>query len=266
MTISLVERAMIRSSVMKAKTACAAGNDRFDGGLDSDRINEVVDSNVVILAGGLNSPLLGSDTFVNLERVNLSGGSGNNLFDARQATVSVLLVGGDGNDTLLGGFRNDVLQGGTGDDVLSGGPGVDAVDGGDGVDFLYEKANANFTVIGTQVSSSVTGTETPLNIERIALIGGDGNNVLNAAQAGVRVVLIGGRGNDTLIGSSQADTLSGGNRNDSIVAGSDGVDSLDGGLSSDLLEQDSPDQRVADNSDTVVANVFATLPNWIDAL
>lgn len=84
--------------------------------------------------------------------------------------------------------------------------------------------------------------------------------------ATVPVVLIGGRGNDTLLGGSQADTLSGGNRNDSTVAGSDGVDSLNGGNGADILENDQSDVIVVGAGDTTVADVFALLPSWIDAL
>ncbi len=241
------------------------GNDTFDGGADSDRINEVLDTNITITPTSIISGL-GVDTYSAMERIQLSGGASNNLFDARQATVALLLAGGVGNDTLLGGSKGDGVIGGDGDDVLSGGAGVDIIDGGNGNDYWLEKADADFTVNGATIASSVTGSETPISIERIVLIGGIGANKLDATMATVPVVLIGGRGNDTLLGGSQADTLSGGNRNDSTVAGSDGVDSLNGGNGADILENDQSDVIVVGAGDTTVADVFALLPSWIDAL
>ncbi len=243
-----------------------AGNDVFDGGADSDRINEVIDGNVTIVGMSFTAGALGIDTATLVERINLSGGAGANFFDARQATIGLGLTGFGGNDTLLGGSKADVLDGGDGDDVLSGGAGNDLIEGGAGTDYIYEKADNDFTVTGVTITSNATGTDTPTNIERIALIGGVSANKFNATAATVAVVLIGGRGNDTLLGGSQADTLSGGNRGDSTVAGSDGIDSLDGGGGADVLENDPSDTKVSGVGDTSVANVFALLPAWIDAI
>lgn len=196
----------------------------------------------------------------------MQGGSASNLFDGRQATIQLYLTGAEGADTLLGGSRNDVLIGNTGNDVLSGGAGNDMFDGGDGIDYVFEKADTNFAVSGSTISSVATGTETPVNVERIALIGGAGANILDASLANLPVVLIGGRGNDTLLGGSGADTLSGGNRNDATVAGGDGADSLNGGNGADLLESDALDSLTLGVGDSTLADVFAQLPSWIDAL
>lgn len=242
------------------------GNDTLDGGADFDRINEVLDTNLTIVGITLSTTTMGTDSVTAVERIQVSGGASNNLFDARLATVPVFLSGGDGNDTLLGGSKADGVVGGEGNDVLSGGAGVDVIDGGNGTDFWMEKADVDFTVNGTTVTSSATGTETPTSIERIVLIGGIGANRLDASLATVSVVLIGGRGNDTLLGGSAADTLSGGNRNDSTVAGGDGADSLDGGTGADTLENDPADAINLGAGDTTVADVFALLPSWIDAL
>lgn len=241
------------------------GSDTLNGGADNDRINEVLDTNFTIV--GINfSSNLGIDSVVAVERIQLVGGPSNNIFDARLATVPVLLSGGGGNDTLLGGPKADGIIGSDGDDVLSGGAGADVIDGGNGTDYWMEKADANFTVNGVIITSFVTSSETPVSIERIALIGGAGANKLDATLATVPVVLIGGRGNDTLLGGAGPDTLSGGNRNDSTVAGGDGTDSLDGGAGFDVLEDDPGDIKVLGTGDTTAADVFILLPSWIDAL
>lgn len=242
------------------------GNDTLDGGADFDRINEVFDTNVTIVGIAVSTTAFGNDSVVAIERIQISGGPGNNLLDARLATVPVFLSGGLGNDTVLGGSKADGIDGGDGDDVVSGGAGGDIILGGGGFDYWLEKADTNFTITGQTVSSAATGGETVADAERIVLIGGNSANTLNASTASVPVVLIGGTGNDTLIGGASADTLSGGNRNDSGVTGADGTDSLDGGGGADVLETDAADAIVSGAGDSSVANVFAALPAWIDAL
>ena len=114
------------------------------------------------------------------------------------------------------------------------------------------------------LASGCLGGEHPrvASIEAVILIGGLSNNTLNASLATVPVTLLGGLGNDTLIGGSQADVLIGGHRADSTA----GTDSLTGGLGSDTFDNDPADTRVTAVGDTVLADVFATLPSWIDAV
>lgn len=262
------------------------GIDSFDGGSSTgtgDRLSEFVAGNesFVITASTLTLNSEPAESFVRIEGLGLTGvknagANRNNLFDARLATVPVTLNGGAGNDTLRGGSQadflygldgDDQLSGHGGDDVLSGGAGVDVLDGGDGTDFILETADADFTVVGTRISSAVTGTDAlPVSIERVALVGGTSANRIDASLATVAVVLIGGGGNDTLLGGSGNDTLSGGNRDGSGVAGADGIDSLDGGLGNDTYEADGPDTRVVAGGDVTLASVFTLLPSWIDQI
>ena len=51
-----------------------------------------------------------------------------------------------------------------------------------------------------------------------------------------------------------------------MVAGSDGANFLNGGAGNDTLETDSADPLITAAGDTPLANVFASLPSWIDAL
>ncbi len=237
-----------------------AGVDTLDGGSGINRISELVDGNVTIVGSQITSQQLGNESFTNISRIILMGGAGNNLFDLRQTTIAAQLQGEGGNDTLLGGSGRDLINGGNGSDVLSGGGQADVLNGGAGTDIAYEVANSNFTVVGLQVASAATGTETHTSIEGIVLVGGIGNNTLNASQSSVPVTLIGGAGNDTLIGGSQADTLIGGRRG-SLA---DGTDSLDGGAGSDTYQRDAQDTLINSGSKTVVDNIFTLLPNWID--
>ncbi len=241
-----------------------ANMDSIDGGEGNNRLNEVVGGNVMIEGTRITSVALGNESPLNINRIVLSGGAGDDQFDARLATVAVQLVGNAGNDILLGGRRADVILGGEGDDVISGGGAIDVLSGGNGFDDWLEEADANFTVNGITVTSEMTGSERVTDIERIAVIGGDRANMINASRAGVPVILIGGRGNDTLLGGSLADTLSGGNRGDLPI--NDGQDSLNGGLGVDVLENDLRDRLTLEADDSKIADIFTLLPSWIDAL
>ncbi len=238
------------------------GVDDIDGGLGSDRIFEEADTNFVLIGAQLSSPALGTETGRNIERFNIVGGPGANVLDARRGTVKVYLFGMDGADTLYGTAIADRLDGGAGDDVLSGGAGLDAFIGGTGFDTVYEQANANVTITGLRIVSTVTGDETPLEVERIALVGGIGNNRFDARLSSVPAILLGGKGNDTLLGSTQADVLIGGHRADRFG----GIDSLDGGAGVDTFQLDAQDTLIDGSAETVLDNLFATLPNWLDPL
>lgn len=238
-----------------------AGTDDLDGGLGNDRVSEEADTNFVIIGLQLSSPLTGTELTRSIERFNLSGGAGANLIDGRRSSVVLMLNGNDGNDTLFGGPMNDVINGGSGADVVSGGAGEDVIDGGSGIDFLYEQADADFTVNGLQVSSSVTGTETPTSIERIALVGGASHNRIDASASAVRVILLGGRGNDTLIGGGLQDILDGGGP--TIPVGESGQDNLDGRGSVDTYALDPNDTFALEAIDQSFASLLAVLPTWL---
>ncbi len=239
------------------------GTDLIDGGAGANRLVETVDADVVIVGLQLISSALGSnDVLQNVSAISLRGGAGNNLFDARLSSVSVQLIGNAGNDTLLGSRGRDQLQGGEGNDVISGGLNVDVIDGGLGTDILYESANADFVVTGQQVSVAGGAVDTVSNMEGLVLIGGAGNNTVNASGSSVPVTLLGSGGNDTLIGGARADVLIGGNR----ASSASGVDSLSGGAGNDLYDDDSNDVRATNGGDQVISNIFTQLPTWIDAL
>ena len=147
---------------------------------------------------------------------NSTGFAGNDTFFYRsddengdvsnQATVTINVGGGAGDDILNGTNDpddingrggDDIIRGGAGDDTLNGAAGDDSIDGGLGNDIVRGGAG-NDTLNGNQ------GNDT--------LNGGAGNDILN-----------GNQGNDSLIGGTGNDTLSGGVGNDTLRGG-DGVD------------------------------------------
>ncbi len=211
------------------------------GGNDVININSL-DNNFVgdLLLDGSGD----NDRFVIASQMNVTGalnlsadgGAGGDILDASAVSQDVVLFGGAGNDTLRGGSGIDELFGQEGADVLTGGLGDDMLNGGTGpgteTDVLLETANVDLTL--TADSLMGIGTDTLAEIERAELIGGDGNNIIDATNFTAAVVLRGGGGSDELIGTAFNDTMFGGSGNDSMF-GLAGVDVLNGDADNDSL-------------------------------
>lgn len=68
----------------------------------------------------------------------------NDNIDARYATKSVTLRGGDGNDSIYGGNSHDKIYGDNGNDVIRGAEGNDTITGGKGENhIIYELGDGN---------------------------------------------------------------------------------------------------------------------------
>ena len=153
----------------------------------------------------------------------VNGGTGNDVINASGSTVSTILRGDAGNDTLTGSGQNDTLSGGAGKDSLNGGVGIDTI--------AESTIDAAMTLTNAQLTGN--GTDKLANIERAVLTGTAGNNTLDAAAFTLgNVTLLGGNGNDMLIGGA-------------------GNDSLDGGAGTDVARQSSR----TDQSFTAATNV-----------
>ncbi|HEY9699550.1 MAG TPA: calcium-binding protein [Trichocoleus sp.] len=128
-----------------------AGNDTIDGGFGVDTIQETGNTFTVS-----NTSLLGNgiDEFKNVEVVELTGSSDNNLLTAaRVNSFRVTFNGGDGSDTLTGGAKSDTLNGGNGDDKLAGGRGNNSLTGGAGVDQFIFNTGTAFTTASVGFAS-----------------------------------------------------------------------------------------------------------------
>ena len=153
------------------------------------------------------------------------------------------LLGGGGVDSIRGGGGNDVIkgQGGTGD-VLAGGPGDDTIDGGTGIDVLTEIGDVDFVLTDNRLSGR--GRDRLRNIERAILIGGPGDNWLDARGFSGSVRLSGQAGDDHLWGGTGVGHLNGGRGDDTIIGGGaggrliggSGADSLRGGGGGETLK------------------------------
>jgi Ca2+-binding RTX toxin-like protein len=194
----------------------------FNGGEGDDTLDATASSTAIEAFGGD-----GDDT--------LLGGSAIDTFDA-----------GAGNDTVVGQRGNDIADLGEGDDrfiwnngdgsdFINGGAGFDVtqVNGADGAGDEFDLAAVNgqaifnrlnlglFTLTNENIEqfeingqggddSLVVSDVTSTDIALIVFNGGDGNDTLDAANAGVSVEANGGAGDDTLTGGSADDFLSGG--------------------------------------------------------
>jgi Ca2+-binding RTX toxin-like protein len=197
------------------------GDDLLRGGDGEDRVVESGDLDFVLTVASLVGR--GNDSLIEIEGVELTGGTSGNVIDATATLLAVTLVGGEGNDTLRGGTVDDVLQGGAGDDLLDGGTGLDCVVGSGDVDWTLSNA-----------ALSGDGDDTLVSIERALLTAGPGDNLLDATAFSGQASLHGGLGNDTLRGGHGDDNLDGGGGNDRI-AGNQGADRANGGSGNDVI-------------------------------
>lgn len=188
------------------------GNDSVIGGLGDDQI-----------FGGDGADTLqgrgGSDT--------LQGEAGNDSLVGGIAADS--LVGGDGNDQLDGQNGTDTLTGGTGSDIFVGGPGRDLVLE---VTDVASVTLADDRIVGLGATDSAN--EHVIEVELFQLTGGPSANVFWARDLNAPVTLIGGDGDDQLVGSLKASLIEGGAGNDRLIGGP-GNDQLNGNAGDDTL-------------------------------
>jgi hypothetical protein len=156
---------------------------------------------------------------------------------------------GPGDDAIFGHGGDDRITGGDGGDVLIGGQGDDTIDGGRGADLMeapisgygiQESPSASDSA-GADSLSGGDGVDTVSYVLRddplkITLDGaandgapGEGDRIANDVEG-----VIGGHGNDVMVGSSRSDALSGYDGDDN-VRGRRGDDSLDGGPGDDVV-------------------------------
>ena len=208
--------------------------------------------------------IIDGERLTSKQSLNVTGGNAADLIEAGAGKDR--LNGGAGNDALSGAKGNDTLSGGSGNDVLSGGLGADTMSGGLGKDI--------FTIGDTRQGSSAAqfykdkisggeGTDTlaftaagNVNISRrrracagthrwsVGSCGAKEGLVVTGyifdpmtmtqRDATGKLVMYGGKGDDTLIGGVASDTISGGNGTDAIF-GRRGADILSGGSGDDLF-------------------------------
>jgi Ca2+-binding RTX toxin-like protein len=161
-----------------------------------------------------------------------------------------------GLENVTGGDQADSITGNAADNVFIGGLGADTFVGNGGtLDTVFETRDADFlasdsslTIQGVdELGVPYTETDTLTAIQRVVLVGGVSNNILDATAFTGIAWLVGMDGNDALYGGSGADLLLGGAGED-LLRGNGGNDDLRGGLDNDTYVFD---QSFNQGSDTV---------------
>lgn len=269
----------------------SVNNDTINGTGGNDSIAGLAGNDVITAASGNDSVRggTGDDTI---------WGQGNSAPDPDKTvvtsdgrtlriTVTDILYGDEGNDSILGDGPNssnegpDFIDGGAGDDSLFGNGGADTIFGGAGNDFIQGNAaadslyggagddtinggpfdNSNDTIFGEDGNDVLFGDGGDDNIYGGAgndsILGEDGNDTLEG-EAG-NDTIYGGAGRDSILGGDGDDTLNGEGDNDTIRGGA-GNDSLFGDQSNDLLEggpgNDSIDGGIENNLAFLSPNLF----------
>lgn len=200
--------------------------------------------------------------------------------------VANVIVGADGADVLDGGAEDDLLTGGSGDDVLKGGVGDDRLDGGAGT-----QDKARFS--GVRSDYTVTQGENGAYLVKDNRADGDGQDTVSNIElfefsnGTFTLAELSGPttpGNPTpptppatpttpttpttppagmiLIGTSQANRLTGGDGNDQLY-GKLGKDVLTGGAGQDIFTFDTRASKKT-NLDTIRDYSVAEDTIWLD--
>jgi Ca2+-binding RTX toxin-like protein len=188
------------------------GNDLWIADFSSDASVKNINLNLAGIQAAGNGT-----TYVNIERMNIVGGAGDDVLTSRT---------GNPND----GF-DDTLNGGAGNDTLTVGGGADSADGGAGGDDLlvidYSAEASGFFMNGpAQINDFVNTSVSFINIERFNATFGSGNDTITLLN-----------GNDTLTGGNGTDVLNGAGGNDIFFATAalDGTDTYNGGSGFDTV-------------------------------
>jgi uncharacterized delta-60 repeat protein len=217
---------------------------RIDGTAAADRIRVDVDGVDPALLRITTNGVVRTERAAGVTGITVSGLGGNDKLEATAAIkVPFALDGGAGNDTLVGGSGNDTLLGGDGNDLLDGRAGADLFRGGAGTDTAAYTLRKNPLFIGIGMSADDgekgEGDNVFSDVENVW--GGRGNDTIRGSSANNR--LVGGGGNDVLVGRGGKDTLLGGAGDDQLLARDADrvVDTLDGGDGNDAAQRDPSD-------------------------
>jgi Ca2+-binding RTX toxin-like protein len=223
------------------------GDDVIIGGLHKDTVSYEKAPLPVVIDVVLGSVVAeGTDTIEGVEGFigtafgdTFQGDDGPNTFE-----------GGDGDDVIEGGMGNDILDGGLGNDFISGGSGRDTISGGKGRDYVLGGPGEDWmtgSVVPTGVvEDTVSWEDSPrgmvidMRAGTATVVGGTVTDRFRAFQVVVGTdradvitapvdtqyrqhLLVGGGGNDVLVGYDQRDQLLPGPGDDEVSGVKGGV-------------------------------------------
>jgi hypothetical protein len=172
------------------------------------------------------------------------------LLATAAAAVAATVVGTAGPDTLTGTPGADALYGGAGDDRLDGLAGIDDLDGGPGADDLHGgagqdavsyggRAEAVTVTLDDKPDDGAAGERDDVHRDIEDIYGGDGDDTLTGSSGANTID--GGPANDTIVGGKGTDGLYGGPGDDAIDSKDGTVDTVDCGPGSDIVDADRAD-------------------------
>lgn len=237
------------------------GNDTIYGGLRSDTIDAGAGADQVW--GGMGSDTVylrsGSDVFHDDEQNDSNGadlvygGNGDDTINGGGGADE--FHGQSGHDTISGGDGDDILAGGEGNDKLTGGSGADTLKGGDGLQDVasYETSTSRvFVNLAAETASggdaegdTLTGIEGLIGSDQADQLTGDTlDNEIDGG--GGQDDLVGGAGNDVIRGGTGYDDIDAGDGNDEVWGGN-GADTVTLGAGNDTFyDTDQTDEHGAD--------------------
>jgi Ca2+-binding RTX toxin-like protein len=235
------------------------GNDRLRGGAGNDTLDGANGFDVADYAFAISEVHVDLYKQFQLQVISKDEGSDDlrNIEDLRGSAFNDTLIGNSGDNILTGSDGNDSLVGGGGFDSLAGGAGNDILNGGDSFDFAnYSDAAASGGVTGVRVDLSKHGVAQVISTT-------EGSDVLIAIEAAS-----GSQFNDTLIGDSAFNKLTGhdgddllqGGANQDFLVGGKGNDTLDGGAFGEFNEasfEDAPAGAIVNLTNTTQLTVLA---------
>ena len=205
-----------------------------------------------------------ADTLTSLE--NIRTGLGNDIVLGN--TVANRIVTNAGRDSIDAGAGDDTVIAGEGFDIARGGDGADWIDAGAGHDSVFGDAG-NDTLRGGLGNDSLDGgtgndtvdysgqTQSVIVNLSSSIQSGVAAGYANDGQGGIDLLtsieaIVGGAGNDTLVGSSSAETIDGGL----------GFDVIDAGGGNDTLVYDLGDISVTGGSGTDTLLINDIVVDW----
>lgn len=233
------------------------GSDSIDGGAGFDRVRydrSGVDAMDIDLTAGTASGTWDGNAFTDgLTSIEWVRGSRTGDDTISGSSEDERFEGRGGNDTLVGLDGDDTLEGGDDDDFVNGGVGSNVMDGGDGDDTVSFESDTSGVTIYLRWGDviRVSENDTALNFENV--IGGAGNDRLIGSNDAN--VIIGGAGND-IIKSKDGGGVSFGEEGNDTIKGNGLDESIDGGDNDDALSGNGGDDTVLgrDGNDTVNGN------------
>jgi Ca2+-binding RTX toxin-like protein len=116
----------------------------------------------------------------------ITGGDDDDIIQASGITTAATIVGGAGDDSIIGTEADDSLVGDAGNDTIEGGHGNDILQGGDDDDLLLDGAGGDTITAGAGNDLVRLIFEAPDTTVLVDVNTGDGNDVVQIIDSGVR--------------------------------------------------------------------------------